>query len=142
MTNNEKRIIITIMEERGFFEYGATTPIEEYRTLFNIQYPTVGTKKDFDAVSLIELEHFDFIRSQLLNQGKYLKVENDHVRVLLPSENISQVQKYMNNADNKLKRAIKLAKNTPKEVSEQLCQVSVRAHMKRESIKTNQARYS
>ena len=54
--------------------------------------------------------------------------------MLLPSENAAQVLSYMNSADNKLKRGLKLNKNTPTEYKI-TSNDEVRAIMKREFIK-------
>lgn len=135
MTNNEMRGIMEEMRAAGWFEFGAVVDEEDYRRHLGIKYPETGTKKDFDTVALQELGAIDFIRSQLLNEGKYLKHSGGSYRVLLPSENITQMEAYMKSADNKLKRAIKLGRNSPKEGREEIDHCTVRAIMKQKSMK-------
>ncbi len=125
----------TIMKEEGFFEYGVTITGVELRGFFDIEeieYP--AQKRDIDKQTLLELGVADFIRNRLLNDGKYFKGERDNYRVLLPSENAAQVMSYMNSADNKLKRGIKLNKNTPTKYKIS-SNDEVRAIMKLESTK-------
>ena len=130
MTNNSKRAIIEEMRALGFFEYGTVVECKRYREFFGIVYPESGTKKEFDTLQLEELSHIDFIRNQLLNEGKYIKRDGECYRILLPSENESQVRSYMENADGKLKKAIKLAKNTPKVAYENSYNDVIRAQLK------------
>ena len=102
------------MEESGFFEYGTTIPTSTIYKIFGIaevEYP--ATKAEITTAQMAELQATDYIRSRLLDQGKYLKGEKDSYRVLLPSENAGQVLSYMRSADGKLQRAFKLNANTP-----------------------------
>jgi len=115
MTNKEKRDIIQMMRNAGLLDYGAVISGNEFRELFHIEMPDTGTKKEFEAVSLEELTYAGFIKDVLLNEGKYFKSERDDYRVILPSENHGQIIAYMSQADKKLKRGIKLNKNTPTE---------------------------
>ena len=111
MTNCD---IFTFIKEHGYFEYGAVIKGETLREFFDIkeiEYPAM--KKDIDNQVLQELSCVEYIRNRLINDGKFFKGTNGNYRVLLPSENASQVISYMNSANNKLKRGIKLNKNTP-----------------------------
>ncbi len=131
----KNRDIYQIMKDRGSFEYGTIINGSELRHAFDIEgvvYPAM--KKDIDRVELEELSAADYIRNRLLNEGKYFKQSRDSYRVLLPSENAAQVISYMNSADNKLKRGIKLNKNTPSEYKIS-SNDEVRAILKIESIK-------
>ena len=105
--------LFSIFADLGLFEYGAYISGAEFRNLCDIEEIEVGHRSDFDSQSLKELGFADKVRNRLLNEGKYFKQERDNYRVLLPSENAAQVMSYMNSADNKLKRGIKLNKNTP-----------------------------
>jgi len=133
MTNSEKRDVIEKMREYGWLDFGAVTPAQRIRAMFGIKYPEVASKEEFDKLALEELGCVDFVRNQLLNEGKYLKHENGHYRVLLPSENEEQVRRYMENADSKLKRGIKLARNTPSNVYQNRHADTIRMEMKRQS---------
>ena len=134
MTNNELRGIMEVMRARGWFEYGAVTPAEEFRALIGIRYPETGTKERFDALELEELSAVDFIRVQLLKEGRFLKKDGSAYRILLPSENANQIRLYMQAAQKKLSRAIKLGKHTPGGNPE-VDSAVVRAVMKKESIR-------
>lgn len=110
MTNVET---MTLLRESGFFEHGEVITGKELREAFGIEeieYPAM--KSEIDSQALKELNAVDYMRNMLLNEGKYLKGMRDSYRVLLPSENAAQVLSYMNSANNKLKRGLKLNKNT------------------------------
>ena len=83
------------------------------RALLGLEYPEVGTKKQFDALALTELSAINYIRDRLLSEGKYLVGIRGDYRVLLPSENASQAEALMDSADRKMRRARKLLSNTP-----------------------------
>ncbi len=130
-----KHDIYSILEEEGYFEYGATIEGQTLRESFDIEeveYPAL--KREIDKQQLEELSVTDYIRNKLLNEGKYFKQVRDHYRVLLPSENAAQVLSYMNSADNKLKRGLKLNKNTPSQYKINQND-EVRAIMKQSNIK-------
>jgi hypothetical protein len=126
----DKKEIFAEMKELGFFEYGAVIPRQKYLDFIGIIYPPQATRQEFEKLELEELSFVGYCRDQLLNSGKYLKQDGDSYRVLLPSENQKQVEHYMANADNKLKRAIKLAKNTPATLYADSHRDVVRATMK------------
>lgn len=132
MDNKE---IIQRLRELGLTEYGSVIPGDKLRQMAGIEYPTTGTKAEFDALALDELSAVDYVRNCLLNEGKYLKAHRDDYRILSPAENNGQVEAYMRSADNKLRRAIKLSKNTPAMVDSQPNNHNARLMMKRESIK-------
>ena len=132
MDNKE---IIQRLRELGLTEYGSIIPGDKLRQMAGIEYPATGTKAEFDALALDELSAVDYVRNCLLNEGKYLKAHRDDYRILSPAENNGQVEAYMRSADNKLRRAIKLSKNTPAMVDSQPNNHNARLMMKRESIK-------
>ena len=111
-------------------EYGSTIDVKEFRSFFGIKYPEQATKSEFDSLALEELSCADFVRNILLNEGKYFKLDGASYRVLLPSENMHQVELMMKSSDKKLKRAIKLSKNTPAEYKEGASNKEVLARMK------------
>ncbi len=123
------------LKEAGFLEYGAVMESMLFREVFGVEeitYP--AERRDIEKQVLEELTCIDYVRNKLLNEGKYIKRDGDIYRVLLPSENAGQVLSYMNSADNKLKKGIKLNTNTPTEYKIN-ANDEVRAIMKRESIK-------
>ena len=124
-----------LLEEDGWLNYGKTIPTKKIYEAFGIkkiEYPAM--RHEIKQQELEELTVTGYIRDKLLNRGMYLKGERDAYRVLLPSENAGQIMSYMNSADRKLKRAIKLNKNTPSEYKIQ-SQDEVRIFMKMEQIK-------
>ena len=130
-----KQECFDILDMNGYFDYGSTIPLTEIYTAFGIQqieYPAM--RSEIKRLELEELTATAYIRDKLLNRGKYLKGGRDSYRVLLPSENAGQVMAYMESADRKLKRALKLNKNTPSKFK-----ISnndeVRLFMKQESTK-------
>ena len=107
--------LLTTLKDAGRLEFGAHIPAAVVRDALGLTYPEVGSKAEFDKLALLELGAVDYVRNHLLNEGKYLRGTNDGYRILLPSENAAQVEAYMSNADGKLRRALKLHRNTPKE---------------------------
>jgi len=118
MNNTEKREVFQGLRDLKLLEYGATIEVKEFRDFFNISYPETAKKREFDTLALEELGCADFIRNALLNEGKYFKMSGGFYRVLLPSENMHQVELMMKSSDKRLKRAIKLSENTPVEFKE------------------------
>ena len=105
--------LLAALRGRGLLEYGSVIKGEEVRDILGIEYPEVGTKKDFDEVALAELGAVDYVRNILLGEGKFIASYQGDYRILLPSENKRQVDAYMQQADRKLRRAHKLSRNTP-----------------------------
>ena len=105
--------LLAALRGRGLLEYGSVIKGEEVRDILGIEYPEVGTKKDFDEVALAELGAVDYVRNILLGEGKFIASHQGDYRILLPSENKRQVDAYMQQADRKLRRAHKLSRNTP-----------------------------
>ena len=102
------------LEDEGFVEYGSHIPPEVVQDLLGIVYPKIGTREVFNRLSLIELAAIDYCRNVLLGRGMYLTgTSNGGYRILLPSENKTQIHAYMRSADRKLQRALKLNRATP-----------------------------
>jgi hypothetical protein len=126
--------LINQLDKAGMLEYGSVIDGDYLRSLAGIQYPQTATLAEFEALKLEELGIVDAIRVQLLRVGKYLKADRKDYRILTPSENASQVEAYMRAADQKLKRAITLNKNSPP-VHAEKCNNMARAMVKQESIR-------
>jgi hypothetical protein len=109
---NEKDLM-SFIRNRKLDEYGSVIYGEDVRNVLEIEMPEYGTKRDFDAVEMQELRAVDYCRNILLGEGKYLAAMKGNYRILLPSENAGQINSYMSTADNKLKRALKLSRNSP-----------------------------
>jgi hypothetical protein len=123
------------LRRHGLTEYGSTFHGDSVRTWLDLEMPETGTKQAFDSIALKELSAIDYCRNALLNEGKYLTQDGSGYRVLLPSENRAQVDTYMNHADNKLKRALKLLRNTPAIDTETPDNTEARLTIKRETLK-------
>ena len=109
----EHKDLLAHLRAAGQLEYGSVVMGGHIRALLGLQYPEVGTKKQFDALALTELSAINYIRDRLLSEGKYLVGIRGDYRVLLPSENASQAEALMGSADRKMRRARKLLRNTP-----------------------------
>jgi hypothetical protein len=116
-------------------DFGSVIHVDDVRRVIGIEYPEVGTRAQFEEITLIELSAVDYVRNVLLGEGKYLSRKNDSYRILLPSENASQVHLYMSHADKKLKRALKLSRNSP-QIDQAMDNTTARILMKREGIKS------
>ena len=109
----EHKDLLAHLRAAGQLEYGSVVMGGHIRALLGLEYPEVGTKKQFDALALTELSAINYIRDRLLSEGKYLVGIRGDYRVLLPSENASQAEALMDSADRKMRRARKLLSNTP-----------------------------
>lgn len=123
------------LKDAGMLEYGSHIPGEVVREVLGLEMPEIGTKAQFDAVALKELQAIDYVRNILLSEGKYLAGAPGGYRVLLPSENKAQVDSYMAQADRKLKRAQRLSRSMPAQNVGQVNQTDARIMLKRDSIR-------
>jgi hypothetical protein len=136
MSDQEKaNELLRAMKERGLDAYGSIIPGDWVREVLGIQVPELGTKRDFDAAAIAELSVVDRVRTALLDQGKYLGMREGDYRILLPSENARQVELYMQQADKKLRRGLRLSRSSPQEASAQQSNVETRMAMKQQSIR-------
>tara|TARA_R110000868_G_scaffold300530_1_gene560956 strand:- start:252 stop:677 length:426 start_codon:yes stop_codon:yes gene_type:complete len=114
MSNRQThRDLYDALEDDGLLEYGSIIPSEMVHRVLGLEVPAIGTKAQFDRLSLLELAAMDYVRNILLNSGKYLTATPSGYRILLPSENAAQVEQYISSADKKLNRALKLCRTTP-----------------------------
>ena len=111
--SKQGRDLLDYMRSTGLDEYGSVISVDDVRSILGLEFPAVATQGEFNRLQLEELGAVDYVRNALLNEGKYIKSNGGAYRVLLPSENHEQVMLYMSSAEKKLKRAIKLEKNTP-----------------------------
>ena len=132
---HDGKCLLAWLRQEGLTEYGSVFRGESVREVIGLVMPEVGTKKDFDSVALRELSAVDYCRSTLLGEGKYLAQHQGDYRILLPSENGRQIEQYISNADSKLRRALKLSRNSPAMDGGTLDQTSARILMKREGLK-------
>ena len=118
MPNRSKRDrlrdVYDTLDGAGLFDFGAVIPRAMVYDLLGMDVPEVASKAVFDRIAMLELQAMDYCRNMLLGHGKYLAGTPSGYRVLLPSENKAQVDAYMESADRKLERALKLSRNSPK----------------------------
>lgn len=118
MPNRSKRDrlrdVYDALDQAGLFDFGAVIPRAMVYDLLGLDVPEVASKAAFDRIAMLELQAMDYCRNMLLGHGKYLAGTPSGYRVLLPSENKAQVDAYMESADRKLERALKLSRNSPK----------------------------
>lgn len=130
--------LLSWLRARRLDEYGSVIMGDDVRVVIGLEYPETASKAVFDSLGLKELSAVDYVRNVLLSEGKYLSAQAGDYRILLPSENARQVDLYMSHADNKLKRAQKLMRNTPPIDTAAPDNTDVRILMKRESIKASE----
>lgn len=118
MPNRSKRDrlrdVYDTLDRAGLFDFGAVIPRGMVYDLLGLDVPKVASKAVFDRIAMLELQAMDYCRNMLLGHGKYLAGTPSGYRVLLPSENKAQIDAYMESADRKLERALKLSRNSPK----------------------------
>lgn len=129
--HDNMRGLLAGLQERGLTEYGSDIPAELVHEILAIEVPDMAPKAVFDRLAMIELAAIDYCRNVLIGQGKYLMGTRSGYRVLLPSENKSQIDSYMGSADRKLSRALKLSRNTPGQIDATPDQTEARILMKR-----------
>jgi len=134
VTNITNKEFYAWFVECGYTSYGAEVPVETVQAFLGLDYPEIAGKKVYDALTLIELGYIDYVRNMLLNDGKYLTNSRGVYRVLLPSENAAQVERYVSGASKRLNRALKLSKNTPAEYKKPNDDTAVRIELKKKSI--------
>lgn len=128
------RDLFASLEADGLISYGSIFPASLVRERMGIECPEVGTRQQFNDAALAELAAVDYVRNVLLGRGMYITSNGENYRILLPSENKAQVERYISSADQKLRRAQKLSRNTPgarKEVDN----TDARIYMKREGMR-------
>lgn len=131
--------LLTTLKSAGLTNYGCSIPTELVHTILGIEYPETAPKAVFDDLALKELGAIDYVRSALLNEGKYLIGDKAGYRILLPSENRKQVERYMAQADKKLRRAGKLSRNTPTEHRRDADQMESRIMLKRQTARQQES---
>lgn len=109
----EHKDLMAHLRAAGQLEYGSVIKGDDLRAMLDIKYPERGTKKEFDALALVELSAVNYVRNILLGEGKYLIGVQGDYRILLPSENARQADLLMASADRKMARARRLMANTP-----------------------------
>lgn len=129
------KALLEKLKAAGCTEYGSVIPTELVHQVLGIEYPEVAPKSVFDELALQELGAIDYVRNALLNEGKYLIGDKAGYRILLPSENKKQVERYMQQADKKLRRASKLSRNTPPEHRKDADQVEARIMLKQKATR-------
>lgn len=133
--------LLAWVQSNGLDTYGAYIPGEQVRKVLGLEMPVVGTLKDFNEITLAELQGIGYVRDALLKHGKYLKGERGDYRVLLPSENAEQVDRYREAAAQKIKRAALLEKTTPTQPNDDVrakAQREARLHMRKEDLKASE----
>jgi hypothetical protein len=123
------------LNDMKLLEYGSTIPTDVVHELLQIEIPSSAPKRVYDQLALLELAAIDYVRNTLLGQGKYISGTSTGYRILLPSENASQIDLYMESADRKLNRALKLSRNTPQEAKRGVDQTEARILMKKHGLR-------
>lgn len=132
------RCLLDYMRSKGLDGYGTVISAIDVRAVVGIEYPETASLKEYQSLGLLELGAVGYVRNILLDEGKYLCQVKDNYRVLLPSENASQVDAYMRQADNKLRRARRLSASSPP-VEFENSNVNARLHMKLQSMRPREA---
>jgi hypothetical protein len=132
---------MAFLEGESLLDYNVFISAEIVRECLGLEYPEVGTKREFDQLGLAEMAAVDYCRNILLGRGMYLRQVQGGYRILTIGENVKQVDLYMDAAERKIRRGQKLLRNTPREVGAYPDQQEVRAELKREAIRAHRQRY-
>jgi len=112
MTDKDETLM-EFLDGKGCISYGAVFDKEMVQEFLGIDLPEFATKAVFDEAALCELKAIGQVRELLLGQGMYLKGDGKAYRILLPSENVHQVEIMLSSARKKTRRAEKLLVNSP-----------------------------
>lgn len=129
------RDLLRVLGEQGMLDYGASIPRSLVHEVLGIQMPEVASKSTYDRLALVELSAIDYVRNALIEQGRYIAGTPTGYRILLPSENAIQVENYMDSADRKLSRALKLSRCTQIDSAPNPDQTEARILMKRHGMR-------
>lgn len=127
---NAQKELLSMLHEMKLTEYGSFIEASLVQEILDIEMPESASRKEFAKLEIIEMAAIDYCRAHLLNEGKYIKQVPNGYRILLPSENLGQIESYMDSADRKLSRALKLSRNTPREAAQIPDQTEARIVMK------------
>lgn len=127
---NAQKELLSMLREMKLTEYGSFIEASLVQEILDIEMPESASRKEFAKLEIIEMAAIDYCRAHLLNEGKYIKQVPNGYRILLPSENLGQIESYMDSADRKLSRALKLSRNTPREAAQIPDQTEARIVMK------------
>ena len=122
--------LLQALIDNALTDYGSFIEGSFVREVLDITLPEFGTRQEFDRISLAELAAIGYVRTKLLLEGKYIAADRGNYRILLPSENLRQVEAYLEASDNKRRKGALLLKNTPPEFVPTLSQVEARACMR------------
>jgi hypothetical protein len=122
--------LLAVLREMKLTEYGEFIPASLVQEILEIEMPATASRSEFAKLEIVEMAAIDYCRGHLINEGKYIKQVPNGYRVLLPSENLGQIESYMSSADRKLSRALKLSRNTPRESAQIPDQTEARILMK------------
>ena len=126
--------LLSYLRSKGLTDYGSVIPASEIQNVIGVEYPEIGTHQQFRDVDLQMLSVTDYVRNVLLGEGKAFTQYKGDYKILLPSENAKYIESYMNSADKKLKRALKLSRNQPIIETEKNKSESALITMKMQSI--------
>jgi len=132
---SEHKDFYATLNEMGLLEYGSVIETSLVHELLGIDMPSSAPKRVYDQLALLELAAIDYVRNMLLGHGKYITGTTGGYRILLPSENAAQIDLYMESADRKLSRALKLSRNTPQEAKSAPDQTEARILLKKSGIR-------
>lgn len=120
----EVQMLYEHLQEQGLLDYGASFSASLVHERLGLRVPERASYRTFARLRLQEMAAMDELRLALIDEGKYLKESSSgSYRVLLPSENAAQIEKYHAEARRKIARARKLAQHSPPEarVDSQAC---------------------
>lgn len=129
------RELLATLSDAGLLGYGAVVPRSVVHDTLGIRVPETAPKRVYDALAVREVSAVDYVRAQLLNAGKFFAETPDGYRVLLPSENVGQIERYIEHADRKLARALKLSRMSPVNAQNAADQTEARILFKRDGAR-------
>jgi len=135
MSNASNKDFYARLLNARLLDYGSVIQQSLVHSLLEIHITDVMNIREYDKAKLEEVSAIDYVRSQLLNQGKTIAKHLSAYRIPMPSENREFVERYISSADKKLRRAIKLSMNTPHGDYKPIDDAYEKAIRKRQSLK-------
>ena len=105
--------LLQFMRNNGLTEYGSLLSQKVLYEVLDIHKPKIATEQVFKEINFIILGATDYVRVQMMKEGKAFSQIKGSFRIPLICENMKVCESYVLSADKKLKRSAQLMRNTP-----------------------------
>ena len=107
------KTLLQFMRDNKLTEYGSLLSQKDLNRVLDIHRPVLGTEQVFKEINFLILGATDYVRVQMMKEGKAFTQIKGSFRIPLICENMRVCESYVLSADKKLKRSAQLMRNTP-----------------------------